>query len=643
VSKRSLAGIGLVAILAGVIAAWSTSGRLDLEEIPLTGPPYLKEAVSTRSLDGEKLEFVAPVSGVAVVAFYARECPLSDAAVTGLTQLVAATPRSRLFVAGVYVDPQADREAIDAYHRERNLKVSAVAHDRDGRVARQFGVTRLPEVFVLDDGGHLRYRGRLNGPGQEEGGADHDSTRANSALRQAVEAVLSGRPVATPFVEPVGSPSPAFSLVQGDATPTFHHDVAPILEHSCQPCHRPGQSGPFSLLTYRQAAKRAADLAVVTEQRLMPPWKPRPGVGPPLKHDRTLLPSEIETLQRWAKAGAPEGPPADKSSRPPATSQAREWSLGPPDLIVESAEPFQIPAAGEDIYRCFVLPTSLPADRFLAAIEVQPGNPRVVHHTFGYVDTRGLGRQRDAEAPGPGYPCFSGFTGDQIFGLLGGWTPGNDAHPFGEGIGLELPRQADLVMQVHYHPSGKPESDRTRFGLYFSQGPARQALEWVSACPDLTRFRLPADDPEIRVAANLEVPIPVALHAMTPHMHWLGRQFRASVQAPDGRIRPLIAIDDWDFNRQDTYYLREPLSIPAGSIIRIEGIFDNSSANPRNPNRPPADVVWGEATTDDMLILFLALTQDGQDLTRPGARNTFMEEFFQAKPATEDADGRKRD
>ena len=118
------------------------------------------------------------------------------------------------------------------------------------------------------------------------------------------------------------------------------------------------------------------------------------------------------------------------------------------------------------------MPTALPKDRFLTAIEVKPGNPRVVHHTFGYVDTRGLGRRRDADDPMPGYPCFSGFTGDQIFGLLGGWTPGNDAHPFGDGVGLELPRNADVVMQVHYHPSGKPETDRTRLGLYLSKTPA---------------------------------------------------------------------------------------------------------------------------------------------------------------------------
>ncbi|SIO39661.1 AhpC/TSA family protein [Singulisphaera sp. GP187] len=634
-SLRRLTVCGLLASTAGALAAWWASAPADLEAIRVTAPPFLKQAVVRRSLDGEKLDFQAPVSGLAVVLFYSQACPIPAESWMTLTRLATDFPANRLFRAGVCVDADAHRESIENHHREHPLAFSTIAHDQDGSLVRQFGVTRIPEVFVLDDEGRLRYRGRIHGPGPASGPGE-----PGSGLRPAVEALLSDRPVPAPYLEPAGCPAPQVALVQkARIVPTYHRDVAPILQRSCQACHRPGQSGPFALTTYAQAAKRADDLATVTEQRLMPPWKPVPGLGPPLKHDRTLLASEIQTLQAWAAAGAPEG--QFDTDPLPANLPSQEWSLGPPDLVVEMDQPFPVPATGDDLYRCFVMPTALANDRFLTAIEVQPGNPRVVHHTFGYVDTRGLGRRRDAANSTPGYPCFSGFTGDQIFGLLGGWTPGNDAHPFGAGIGLELPKNADVVMQVHYHPSGKPETDRTRLGLYLSQTPVRQALEWVSACPDVGKFRLPADDPAISVVANLNVPIPVALHAMTPHMHWLGRRFRATLLLPGGRIQPLIAIDDWDFNRQDTYYLREPLPIPAGSTIQIEGLYDNSSENPHNPNRPPQDVRWGEATTDDMLILFLALTQDGQDLTRPGARNTFMEEFFQGKPRGEPSQDRR--
>ena len=626
-SYKALLGWGTLAILVGAIVAWLGSGSADLEPLELARPRLLKDSLVSRAIQGERVEFLAPDSGALAVVFFSREHRLSDAALAALSKLNDEVPPSRLFLVGVCVSPDAAPQTIDRENRAQPFAFPILVQDRDGALARQFGVERIPESVVLDDSGQLRYRGPIEA-----------STQPLGALRGAVSAVIAGEPaVLAPLASARGA-LPEFPLGAHERSiPTYHRDVAPILRQSCQPCHRPGQSGPFSLLTYTQAAKRAEDLASVVESKQMPPWPPVSGLGPPLKHDRTLLPSEIETIQAWASAGAPEGEAAPEDHVKADPNSA--WYLGAPDLVVEMNEPFSIPAAGNDLYRCFVMPTNLPEDRFLTAIEVQPGNPRVVHHTFGYVDTRGIGRQRDDQDSSPGYSCFSGFTGDQIFGLLGGWTPGNYAQPFGEGVGLELPKQADVVVQVHYHPSGKPETDRTRLGLHFSKGPVRQALEWVSACPDVSKFRLPADHPAVSVVANLEVPISVSLHAMTPHMHLLGKRFRATLRLPSGRVRTLIAINDWDFNRQDTYYLRNPLSIPAGSIIQIEGVFDNSSANPRNPYSPPRDIHWGEATTDDMLILFLALTQDSQDLTKPGARNDFMEKFFQGEVPTVQATG----
>jgi hypothetical protein len=458
--------------------------------------------------------------------------------------------------------------------------------------------------------------------------------------------VLAGDAVVQPFCAPIGCPVPERHETDEAIGPTFERDVRPILARSCQACHRPGQSAPFSLLTFAQASKRSRDLADVAEQRLMPPWKPSPQVGPPFRHDRTLLPREIATLRAWAEAGAPRGAVeasletlagemelnpkllVSSDSQASIDPNTDHWALGPPDIVLEMPEPFEVPATGGDVYRCFVLPTNLPRDSWITAVEVKPGNPRVVHHTFGYIDVRGLGRSRDRDDPGPGYMCFSGFSGDSIFGAMGGWTPGNEPHPFGEGVGLHLPRNADVVMQVHYHPSGKPETDRTRMGLYLAKGPVKQSLQWLSATPVPDTFVLPAGDPDIRIQTYLKIPMDVELRAMTPHMHQLGRSFRAKVDFPDGRSLALIEIDDWDFNRQDTYYLREPLRLPEGSVVRVEGHYDNSAANPRNPHQPPRDVRWGEGTNDDMLILFLGLTRSGQDLTQPGAEDDFMEEFF---------------
>ena len=581
---------------------------------PTAGVPFLDGRVEARAVTGEKLDVRAPDGGALVVVFYGAADPAGDAALKAAAGLAREFPARSLLPVGVCVDPDATDESVARHARGLGLTFP-VARDPRGALAKRFRVGVGPEAFVLVGDGRLCYRGGVGG------------------LRDAAAAVLAGAPVPGADRAPVGRKvADASPGSKAEAPPTFAADVAPILRRSCVACHRPGQSGPFPLLTYGQARKRARDLVDVVERRLMPPWKPTPGEGPPLLHDRTLLASEVATLRAWVDAGCPEG--GDAAATPPPSAPApagpEGWALGTPDLVLEMAEDFNVPAEGGDIYRCFVLPTNLPEDRAVTAIEVRPGNPRVVHHTFAYIDVRGLGRSRDRDDPGPGYSCFSGFSGDRIFGALGGWAPGNEPHPFGEGVGLTLPRGADVVVQVHYHPSGKPEKDRTRLGFHFARRPVRQSLQWISACADPDDFDLPAGDPGVLVRTRLTVPVDVELHALTPHMHLLGRMFAASVEYPDGRTKPLILIDDWDFNRQETYYLREPLLLPKGSVVRIEGRFDNSEGNPRNPSRPPRGVRWGEATTDDMLILFLALTQAGQDLTRPGARDDFMETFFRA-------------
>jgi hypothetical protein len=587
------------------------------------GRPFPGGEAAARAVDGERLDLRAPADGVTAVVFYSAECPIAAEALPRVAEIGREHPTSRLRVVGVCVDPDASAEAVAEDARGRGLDFPIV-HDRGGDLACRFGVRVVPEAFVIGPGPRLLYRGRVDDRYAARG--RRRPGPASEDLRLAVGAALAGRPVSSEYLEPVGCPAPERRGPAADAAPA--EEVAAILRRSCCSCHRPGGPAPFSLMTHGQAAKRAGDLADVVEAGRMPPWGATPGMGPPLLHDRSLLPSEIAAIRAWADAGAPEWPAEERSTVGGAATEDDGWALGRPDLVLEMSEAFDVPATGGDVYRCFVLPTDLPEGRFLSAVEVRPGNRLVVHHTFGYIDGRGLGRARDQKDPGPGYSCFSGFQGDSIFGAIGGWTPGNEPRPFGEGIGLHLPRGADVVLQVHYSPSGKPETDRTLLGLHFARSAVKQSLQWVSACPDPGTFVLDAGENGIRISTRLVLPMDVDLHAMTPHMHLLGRSLEASVERPDGRVEPLIRVADWDFNRQETYYLREPLRLPEGSVVRIEGVFDNTAANPLNPNRPPREVRWGEATTDDMLILFLALTDPAQDLTHPGANDGFMEEFF---------------
>jgi len=394
--------------------------------------------------------------------------------------------------------------------------------------------------------------------------------------------------------------------------PTFTRDVAPILQQKCQNCHRSHYIGPFALETFEQARKRASDISLVVTERQMPPWKPAPGVGPRLKHDQSLSPQEIAVLEAWSDAGAPRGDPKDM---PPPLRFSTDWKLGPPDLVLEPAEEFSMPASGPDTYRCFVLPTNLASDAYVSAIDFRPANARVVHHINAFLDTTGAARARDAAEPGPGYTSFSG-PGVAIYEDLGFWAAGHEPHHLPEGIGQRLPRQSDVILQVHYHPTGKPEVDRTRIGIYFSRLPVKQALHWSTASN--SDFVLPAGKSNIEVKASWNIPADVEVLAVSPHMHLLGRDMRMTVTLPNGRTQDLIHIPDWDPAWQSTYFFQKRILLPTGSVVKVVAHYDNSEYA-RNPNHPPRPVSYGFGANDEMCEGFIAVVKQNQDLTRPGA------------------------
>ncbi len=521
---------------------------------------------------------------------------------------------------GICVDPDLSDSEVRTHAHDFKLGFR-IAHDRHGFFARKIGATMTPEAFVLDERGRVRYRGRIDD--QFAARRVRNATPTGSELKDAIAAVLSGKEVATPHVAAIGCPIPEATAAV--ARPTYTKDVASIIQKNCQECHRPGQVGPFSLATYEQARKRAGDIATVIDDRTMPPWKASSHVGVKFKDERVLSDKDIATIVAWCEAGAPEGDPADLPQPP---KFADEWQLGTPDLIVDIGNDFEIPASGEDIYRCFVIPTKLDKDRYVTAIEYRPGNRRVVHHLLTYVNISGEARKRDQADPGPGFTCFSG-PGEPIHGDLGGWAPGNQPSALPDGIGRSLPRGADIIVQVHYHPNGKAETDRTRIGLHFARRPIRQTLHW-SAAANL-EMELPPGNSDVEIKAAWPIPVNLVAHAVTPHMHLLGRDIAMSVKFPDGREQELIKIDNWDFNWQNSYFFDQPLDIPKGSVLNVVSHFNNSDSNPRNPNKPPKTVRWGEATTDEMCIGFLAVTKKGQDLTRPGEKDDLMEIFHKQR------------
>ena len=378
----------------------------------------------------------------------------------------------------------------------------------------------------------------------------------------------------------------------------FDREVAPILARHCVECHRPGEVAPFSLLTQNDAARHARTITQAVRARRMPPWKPQPLAGIAFEGERRLSNEEIRVMTAWGREAHP-GPGA--LTVPPRS----EWALGVPDVVVEMAEAFPVSAAASDTYQCFVVP--LPASmagRWVRAFEFQPGERRVVHHALALIDSSGAARARDAATPGPGYRCF-GVPGFLPSAAIGGWSPGNRAYAYATGTAVRLPARGDVVFQIHYHASGKPESDRSRLGLYFaSEPPSRQLVDIPLGSRQID---IRPGERHYRVRDGFTLPVDVEVVSVIPHAHYLARRMRGWVRLPGGSRQELLRIEDWDFNWQESYRYRTPVRLRAGARLEMDFEYDNSSRNPRNPARPPRRVGWGPETTDEMAGLHFAV------------------------------------
>jgi len=401
---------------------------------------------------------------------------------------------------------------------------------------------------------------------------------------------------------------------RADDERTFSRDIAPIIFNHCSSCHRSGQSGPFPLLNYGDVKKRAKQIAQVTQSRFMPPWLPAPVEhGVEFVGSRRLSDEQVRLIQQWAEDGAPEGDPKDL---PPLPAFSDNWTLGEPDLVLTLGEPFTVPAAGNDIIQVFVLPVNLPEDRWVSAVEFRPGNPRLVHHASFLMDTTGSARMMDNANPGPGYPGMGNIGLNQV-GSFGGWTPGVPMKPLPDGMGRLLPKECDLVVEVHFSPSGKEEMEEPAIGLHFADAPVTQPVTSIT----LGSFLLDIPPGQSNYTERDEFITPVALKllAIRPHAHYLCQKMKITATPPPSAegvaAAPitLLRIDDWDFNWQQVWQLTQPLDLPAMTKLEMEFIYDNSPANPQNPFNPPREVRNGHGITDEMAQVFLHVTPGNPD------------------------------
>jgi len=381
---------------------------------------------------------------------------------------------------------------------------------------------------------------------------------------------------------------------------TFSRDIAPIVFENCTVCHRPGGSGPFALLDYRDVKKRAGLIAAVTQRRYMPPWLPARGLVR-FRGERGLSDEEIALIGEWVAQGAVEGDPADL---PPRPEFAEGWQLGEPDLVVTLEEPYVLAAEGHgeghDVFRNVVIPVPVSTPRWVKAVALRPGDPKVVHHVVMQVDRSRSSRLRDAEDAEPGFPGMEMAGSESPGGRTIGWTPGK-VPIVDERLAWRLEPGTDVVLQLHLLPSGKPERIAPRVGFYFTEQPAAKRAFSILLRND--QIDIPAGDANHVIEDTLELPVPVSVYGIYPHAHYLGKEIEAFATLPDGTRRWLIHIPRWDFEWQDDYRYAEPVELPAGAVITMRYTYDNSAENPANPHVPPRRVRFGNRSSDEMATL----------------------------------------
>jgi hypothetical protein len=591
-------------VLPSFCLAWIGMAVLAIERPPTAVVPIggdagtvvvcEKPGASVPLADWEKGRFL-------VIVFVGAECPLAELYAGPLAELAAAYgPRNVAFL-GLASNRRDTALALGRFAAAHQIGFP-ILEDSGGVVAARLGATRTPSVVVLDERRTIRYRGRIDDQYtrgvRRAGPVSHD-------LAGAVEALLAGRPIDQPETEAIGCPIETDGHRTGtgpDAGYTYERDAAPILRRRCVTCHSKGQIAPFALRTYRQASGWAEAIAEAVEDRRMPPWHADPAYGT-FANDAHLSEREIAVLVAWARGGCPRGEPVEAAQAAPAPSAAG-WSIPGPDLVVAIPRPFRVPAQGVVDYQQFEVDPGFGEERWVTASEIRPGSRAVVHHCTVFL-----------KPPGAGDPEYTpGALGSFCLAATAAGTPPLVLPP---GMAKRIPAGWRLVFVIHYAPNGTAQTDRTSLGLTLAPPAAvrREVVTRLLYDPDLA---IPPHARDHRVEHHWQAPADLLLLAMFPHMHLRGKSFRYEADYPDGTRETLLHVPHYDFNWQHRYVLATPKRIPAGTTLRCIAHYDNSVANPANPD-PGATVHTGKQSTDEMFNGYFDVALADQDLTRSTA------------------------
>jgi hypothetical protein len=393
------------------------------------------------------------------------------------------------------------------------------------------------------------------------------------------------------LVQVITSPSVAQKL-------TYSADIKPIIEKHCIDCHHAGGPGPFQLDTYKALASRSSFISQVVRSKYMPPWKADPSFQH-FKNERILTEGEISRIVAWCK-NPKEGKYSSKKSK------AKEQEISIPETELKMPSSYHIANDNKDDFRFFYMPIKNPDDTYITSIHFLPGNQKRVHHSRLLIDTTGrIAGINGISEMDPAVYAFQRYPLADEF--LYGWVPGNFKFRFPNGFGKKLHKKSNLILNIHYSPSTVTEVDLSKvlFTLASDKQINREVKTMVLRETNISNqpFVIPKDKVHTFYLSSGAIDKDLSLLTIQPHAHLLGKSFRAFAITLDGDLIPLIKVDDWDFNWQTTYEFDRLIKIPAGSNIIMEGTYDNTAANPKNPNFPLIDVGYGWRTVDEMMNL----------------------------------------
>lgn len=520
-----------------------------------------------------------------VLVFIGVDCPLAKLYGPKLAKLASEYASRGVTFLAIDANSQDGLTQIASWARQHGITFP-VLKDVGNQLADKLAATRTPEVFLLDAGRVVRYHGRIDD--QYGIGVFRDAPKTHD-LKQALNQILEGKAISNSDTPVTGCLIGRTLVPQANAKITFCKDVAPILNTHCVQCHRPEDIGPFSLLNYKDASGWAAMIGEVVGEGRMPPWHADPRHGS-FANERRLSDAEKKTLLDWIAAGAPEGNPKDLPRSPEFKSG---WILSrEPDLVIPMRDkPYKVPASGTIRYQYFMTEPIVKEDKWASAIEVVPGNRAVVHHILVFVLPPNA--KPDQEIDG-------------VHSYLGAYVPGLRPLPFPDGMAKKIPAGSKLLFQVHYTPNGSEQLDTCRIAFLFTD-PARLTHEVKTTSAVAKQIRIPPGDGNYGVDATISAAWPNGqVLGFMPHMHVRGKDFRYEAIYPDGKKETLLDVPHYDFNWQTNYRLASSRVFPPDTKIKCTAHFDNSEANPNNPN-PKATVKWGDQTWDEMMIGYLEL------------------------------------